>query len=574
MPEETTSSLAEVASEILLLLGHDPRAAGAGVVSIETLRKCTREQLIEYARRLGLSGVAKLNKDMLAGRIQSALDPSHREPSNGGGGDDGDPTGDDAPPEGSTESGLAPFPEKFDLGPDSQEEPTPHHIPWSYGQNRVTAMVVDPDKMFAYWECTDAAIDAARRGLGGAGNDAWLNLRVYDVTGRLFDGTNAHSYFDHRVDRSDRQWFFFIGKPTSVACVELGLKSAEGFFVKICRSGRVEFPRSEPAGSNNVEWLTVNTASGYAGQPVPGGSSGGNGGGQFGGGTPSQRGLHGVPDLGGGGAGGGGGAQVGPHAFERRWEWREVMGGGVTHTWTGEHTQVEWIGPLIRSAWEAGPFTYAVQSPAYVEEWNEGTMTVRKDQGQVHIVYGPWQVLIRGIGAHAERRVLATWEIRRTWATTVGVERAETIWRQLAPGSSEWVAQGGSERVWMGGSELRLGGASELFLVGASELRLGGASETQFKGASEWMMRGASERIMRGASEWMFGGASERTFAGASERMFAGASEMLMRGASEHLFAGASERLGAGFAEQSSVNYPASLGDGTTAEPPVYPVKR
>ena len=573
MPEETTISLAQVASEILLMLGHDPRAAGAGIVSIDALRKCTREQLIEYARRLGLSGVAKLNKDMLAGRIQSALDPSHRQPSNGGGGD-GDPTRDDAPPEGSTESGLAPFPEKFDLGPDSQEEPTPHHIPWSYGQNRVTAMVVDPEKMFAYWECTDAAIETARRGLGGAGNDAWLNLRVYDVTGRLFDGTNAHSYFDHRVDRSDRQWFFFIGKPTSVACVELGLKSAEGYFVKICRSGRVEFPRREPVGSNNVEWLTVNTASGYAGQPVAGGPPGG-------GDARAVRRRHGQPAratwrprLGGAGAAGGGGAQVGPHAFERRWEWREVMGGGVTHAWTGEHTQVEWIGPLIRSAWEAGPFTYAIQSPAYVEEWSEGTMTVRKDQGQVHVVYGPWQVVIRGIGAHAERRVLATWEIRRTWATTVGVERAETIWRQLAPGSSEWVAQGGSERVWMGGSELRLGGASELFLVGASELRLGGASETQFKGASEWMMRGASERIMRGASEWMFGGASERTFAGASERMFAGASEMLMRGASEHLFAGASERLGAGFAEQSSVNYPASLGDGATAEPPVYPVKR
>jgi hypothetical protein len=438
-------------------------------------------------------------------------------------------------------------------------------------------MVVDPEKMFAYWECTDAAIDSARRGLGPAGNDAWLNLRIYDVTGRLFDGTNAHSYFDHRVDRSDRQWFFFIGKPTSVACVELGLKSAEGYFVKICRSGRVEFPPREPAGSNNVEWLTVNSASGHAGQPVPGGSSGGPGeGGQFGGGTASQRGLHGVPDLGGGGGGaGGGGAQVGPHVFERRWEWREAMGGGVTHTWTGERSQVEWIGPLIRSAWEAGPFTYAVQSPSYIEEWNEGTMSVRTDQGQVHIVYGPWQVVIRGIGAHAERRVLATWEIRRTWATTVGVERAETLWRQLAPGSSEWVAQGGSERVWMGGSELRLGGASELFLVGASELRLGGDSETQFKGASEWMMRGASERIMRGASEWMFGGASERLYAGASESMFAGASEMLMRGASERLFAGASERLGAGFTESSaSVNYPASLGDHATAEPPGYPVKR
>ena len=586
MPEEITSSLVDVAHEILLLLGVDPRATSAGPVSLEALRKCTREQLIEYARRLGLSGVAKLNKELLAGRIQSALDRSHPVPSqrddsrdDSNGASDGDPTGDDAPPDGSTKSGLAPFPEKFDLGPDSQEEPTPHNIPWSYGQNRVTAMVVDPDKMFAYWECTDAAIDTARRGLGQAGEAAWLNLRIYDITGRLFDGTNAHSYFDHKIERSDRQWFFFIGKPTSVACVELGLKSAEGYFVKIGRSSRVEFPRREPAGSNHVEWLTVDLSTGNAGQPVPGappGPGGGGGGGTFGGGTASQRGLHGVPEWVNGGGGGvvGPGAPVGPHVFERRWEWREAMGGGVTQTWTGERTQAEWIGPLLRSAWEAGPFTYAVQSPAYIEEWNEGTMTVRSEHGQVQIVYGPWQVVIRGIGAHAERRVLATWEIRRSWATTLGVERAETVWGPLTPGSSEWVAQGGSERMWMGASELRLGGASELFLVGASELRLGGASETRYSGASEWMMRGASERLMRGASEWLFAGASERIHAGASERIYAGASEMLMRGASERLFAGASERLGAGIVEPPSDSYPASLGDDAVSQPPAYPVKR
>ena len=60
-----------------------------------------------------------------------------------------------------------------------------------------------------------------------------MNLRVYDITARLFDGTNAHSYFDHRVDCHERQWFFAINKPTSSACVEIGLKSAEGYFVKI-----------------------------------------------------------------------------------------------------------------------------------------------------------------------------------------------------------------------------------------------------------------------------------------------------------------------------------------------------
>src|SRR6185295_20149789 len=110
---------------------------------------------------------------------------------------------------------------------------------------------------------------------------------------------------------------------------------------------------------------------------------------------------------------------------------------------------------------------------------------VRTDGGKVHIVYGPWQVVIRGINARAERAVLATWEISRSWWTTAGVERSGNAIKgqARAPGSSEWMAMGASERAWMGGSELRLGGASELFKLGASELLFRGASERMYTGA-------------------------------------------------------------------------------------------
>ena len=119
----------------------------------------------------------------------------------------------------------------------------PQDIPWGYGHDRVTAMVVDPMRLYVYWEVTDDRDRRrARAASGPAGERAWLNLRVYDITGRLFDGTNAHSYFDHRVERHERQWFFVIDKPTSTACVEIGLRSEEGYFVKIARSGRVDFP--------------------------------------------------------------------------------------------------------------------------------------------------------------------------------------------------------------------------------------------------------------------------------------------------------------------------------------------
>ena len=162
----------------------------------------------------------------------------------------------------------------------------PKDIPWGYGHDRITAMAVDPMRLYVYWEATDSAIAAARAGLGAAGERAWLNVRVYDITGRLFDGTNAHSYFDHRVERHERQWFFGIDKPTSTACAEVGLRSEEGYFVKIARSGRVEFPRNEPVGGGGVEWLSVRGAnvSRFAGG-APGGGARGVGPGPAGGGV-------------------------------------------------------------------------------------------------------------------------------------------------------------------------------------------------------------------------------------------------------------------------------------------------
>ena len=42
----------------------------------------------------------------------------------------------------------------------------PANIPWGYDQNRVTAMVVDPERLYVYWEVTDDGVAAARKSLG------------------------------------------------------------------------------------------------------------------------------------------------------------------------------------------------------------------------------------------------------------------------------------------------------------------------------------------------------------------------------------------------------------------------
>jgi len=238
----------------------------SSVLSLDMLERCTREVLVACGRAIGLVGLTRLPKPMLLERLGKAL----RDVGVLG---DAEPRGGD--------TGLPPqAAHKFDLGIVTPAARPREHIPWSYGTDRVAAMVVDPDRLYVYWEVTDDAIAKARAGLGPGGRDAWLDLRIYDVTGRLFDGTNANGYVDQRVERTDRQWFFQVGRPTSSVCVEVGMRSREGYFVRMARSGRADFPRRDPSPVRDVEWLTVRTASGPVDGAAPGDSPADQHGGQ------------------------------------------------------------------------------------------------------------------------------------------------------------------------------------------------------------------------------------------------------------------------------------------------------
>ncbi len=426
---------------------------------------------------------------------------------------------------------------KLDLGPAARAEKPVEHIPWSYGIDRITAAAVDPERLYVYWEVTDQAIERARAGLGPGGPEARLNLRIYDTTGLLFDGTNAHNYFDHAIDRSDRQWFFTVGKPSSTAFVEIGTKSLEESFATIARSSRVDFPRADPAPWSEPEWMTVLPNTGEARRDGTGVPSRGK--------PPAPLGHYGPPP---------------PFTPSPLWvlreaaidhegrirefledgrecvEWREVEHEG----WWELERRTDWQEPRVVTTWEAGPFTYPVEiAPPLREEWQGRSFAYRV--GDVtHVVYGPWEVVIRNLGGRESRAVLGRWEIYRSWVAENSGEARETgdgHARMVRTGASELVAPGASERHWRSASELRLGGASELWRIGASEARLRGASELLFAGASQFLLAGASERRFLGASEMRLRGASEQRLGGASERF--GASERHL-GGSEQRFEGGS----------------------------------
>lgn len=475
------------------------------------LRECPIVNLREVASMLGIEDAARASKASLVAQVAQALaqlaateEPRAASP---------EPVEEGA----SREEPDAALGSKFNLGQEVAAE-APRYIPWSYGNDRVTAMVVDPRALYVYWEVTDGAIEHARSGLGPGGTDAWLNLRVYDVSGRLFDGTNALGYADHKVERTDRQWFIEVGRPGSTVIVDLGLKSAEGYFVKIMRSGRADFPRHAAGDEGAVEWLTVRAAAGEVAAPATGpaparslaGARRGEGRGSAAAETPRGDTIDAHGPL---------GELLWRSLTERWWtEGRDV----IRREWVEAGRTFEWVGPLIRTSWEAGPFPVPVEAPRAVSERYEGPVAVVTVNGQTRVVFGPWQLVIRGLGGWAERRVLARWEVFTSWIAGENVVRELQAHRiaptALAPGASEAAFVGASELRWLFGSELRLAGASEVYFLGASELRMLGASETLLFGASEYRLAGASEMRLGGASEQVGGGASEARWGGASER--------------------------------------------------------
>ncbi len=289
-----------------------------------------------------------------------------------------------------------------------REAAPPRTIPSAYGRDRVTALAVDPERLYVYWEVTDEASERSRAGLGPGGVTAWLSLRVYDTTGRLFDGTNAHGYSDHRIENGSRQWFVEIGKPGSEAFVEIGMRSREGSFVRIARSGRVVFPRRSPAAHREPQWLTVRA-------------------------DPEAPSVVSSPGI------------------EGR---REP--------------------PTTTRVWDAGPFAFPPHVREPVSETYAGESSAFEVDGRAHVVFGPWQVVVREMGASEEGRVLTRWTVYRSWAVESGREAPFETVHQRMLGSSGLL--GGSESRFVGASERRYAAASERLLRGGSDRRLGGAS--------------------------------------------------------------------------------------------------
>lgn len=131
----------------------------------------------------------------------------------------------------------------------------PQDLPGGYGKDRMILQVRDPWWLHTYWEVTLATWDSLKQRLKDMFHGAKKSLRVYDVSHIVFNGNNAHRYFDIELSHDANNWYIDTGGPGRSWVVDYGLKLANGEFVTIVRSNVVQTPLDGPSWVTDEEWM-------------------------------------------------------------------------------------------------------------------------------------------------------------------------------------------------------------------------------------------------------------------------------------------------------------------------------
>lgn len=131
----------------------------------------------------------------------------------------------------------------------------PRDLPSGYGQDKIVLQVRDPWWLHAYWEVTAHTWDKLKNAFKNEFYQAKRVLRVYDISHIIFDGKNAHRFFEVEINEHANNWYIDTKGPGRSWCVDLGLLLSEGRFIGIVRSNTVHTPLEGSSWLTDEEWM-------------------------------------------------------------------------------------------------------------------------------------------------------------------------------------------------------------------------------------------------------------------------------------------------------------------------------
>ena len=133
-------------------------------------------------------------------------------------------------------------------------------IPDTYNETYMRAILRDPEWLFVYWEISGPSMNDLKRKMGDTefGSSKKL-LRLCDVTGIHYNGSNAGRYTDIEINNIANNWYVKVPETGRAYVVECGFLTSHGRFFLAVRSNVVNVPRFGLSPVLDQEWTTASS---------------------------------------------------------------------------------------------------------------------------------------------------------------------------------------------------------------------------------------------------------------------------------------------------------------------------
>ncbi len=121
----------------------------------------------------------------------------------------------------------------------------------------LTISMIYPRRGYLQWHVNEASVHALQTQHGDAFHGSRLLIRVYDVTDIVFNGFNAHAFFDIDVHGLFGNYYINMERTERNFMAELGFRFRDNSFHALTRSNTIFFDRDRPSGKFQTSGLFV-----------------------------------------------------------------------------------------------------------------------------------------------------------------------------------------------------------------------------------------------------------------------------------------------------------------------------
>lgn len=133
-------------------------------------------------------------------------------------------------------------------------------VPDRYNESYMRALPRDPEWIFVYWEISEGMKKDLIRKMGRAEYESSKAiLRLIDVAGYDYDGSNPRQYIDMEIDKYATSRYLRIQEHGKTYILEYGFLTSSGRFFRVVRSNRVNVPRFGLSPFVDANWYSVNS---------------------------------------------------------------------------------------------------------------------------------------------------------------------------------------------------------------------------------------------------------------------------------------------------------------------------